>query len=170
MKRSLIYLATILILTSCGTGLRISKSDFQRIDNHFSGTFSDTSFKSKGKNYQPLTLTQIFEVFHIKAKTVSLQFNDSGYLQVSFNDSVIIYHGKFKKRGYYEFFLSKRRIAIPPLIPFIYGSRNIDRIRIGLTKNNALIVYNWWVVDGNLFLFAGGGGGWSIDYFNRTGN
>ena len=57
------------------------------------------------------------------------------------------FQGKFSKRGFYEIFLRNKKIEIPPFIPIIYSNRDINRIRIGLTVNNDLVIANKWARD-----------------------
>ena len=67
------------------------------------------------------------------------------------------FQGKFRKRGYYEIYLRKKNIQIPPLFPIIYSSTDILRIRISLTKEKDLIIDIYKNRGGNIFLMAGGG-------------
>ena len=68
----------------------------------------------------------------------------------------MIYEGKFKSRGKYKITLVKERVQVPPLIPIIYGTNHIDKIRIKLMDNGDLIVKEYFRKEGNVFLITAG--------------
>jgi hypothetical protein len=172
MKQTL-YILTIVVLSSCGTGMKISKKDFSSIDNKFSATFNNKSQTTKGRYYHSSnpTILDFFELYKINADTVQFRFDMANRLLLTFKDSLgvrtEIFEGNFKKNGYYEIFIRKYKKEIPPFFPFIYGVRDIQRLRIGLTKENELVIDNKWARDGNIFILAGGGSGRYRSYFKQ---
>ena len=155
MTKTIILFALIYLFSSCGTGLKISKSKYKQIDNNFSGTFVNQPSESKGRNYDP-TILKLFEIYNVKADSVYLKFNEDGKLLVIFHDSLHtrteIFEGRFRKKGYYEIYLRKKRIYIP----LIYSSVNVYRIRIASTIESNLVIDNLSQQNGNIFLLAGG--------------
>jgi hypothetical protein len=179
MKYILIIIAAICILCSCGTGLQISKAEFKPIDKNFSGTFVNKPYRSKSRDLLmppemfAQTVLQLCHIYHLKADSVLIKFNTKGQLQVTFvdsngNDSSKLFDGVISKNGYYEVYLSKIREDIPPLFSIIYGYHDMDRIRIGLTKSNDLIIDNMWEYYRTIFIFGDGGSGRSQNYFKAT--
>lgn len=155
----------IAVVSSCGTGLKINKSDFTPIDNSFKGTFENKSLLTKGRNNYNLrtTILGFFEVYNSNADSIRVHFDTDNKLVLSFRDSLGVrtatFNGQFKKRGHYEIFIRKYKKEIPPFFPIIYGTRDIKRLRIGLTKEMELVVDNKWARDGHIFILAGGGSG-----------
>lgn len=163
MLKYITGILSVFILSSCGTGLRIGRKDYAPINNRFNATICNNPFKTKGRTYSELTLLDMFDLFRLHSDSISLHFDEKEKLVLIFNDSLLkrteIFEGRFKKKGYYEIYLRYKKKEIPPFVPIIYGYRDIDRIRIGLTKENNLVVDNKWARDGNIFILAGGGSG-----------
>lgn len=170
MAKTILTILNIFLFCACGTGLKINKSNFKPINNNFSGSFKNFSYKTKGRNYDP-TLLNLFNIFDIASDTIIFKINSNGQLQLTFKDSLKIkteiFKGNFSKKGYYEIYFRKIKKEIPPLVPIIYGYRDIDRIRIGLTINNDLVVDNKWATDGNIFILAAGSAGRSQSFLKK---
>ncbi len=168
---------------SC-TGLGIKKSDLLTIDTKFSGDFKDASFMFSKRSAIPFpvidtsmeeqrtmsSLLFLNGALTSGAATISLNINAEENLQVTYRDSLHvmrteIYEGKLKKSGFYEIFLFKERIEIPPVIPIIYSKVNIGRLRIGMTKERSLIVDTYFTHGGNIFIFAAGSSSRKQYYF-----
>jgi hypothetical protein len=170
MSRIIFYISIAALFYSCGTGLRIKRSEIKPIDNTFSGKFINTSYKSKGGNYYP-TLSKRFGFSMYKIDTISMKLVNINTLQISFNDSLttrtITYNGKISQRGYFEIYFRKYKKEIPPFIPFSYSSLDIERVRIGLSVENDLIIDNKWERSGNILILGSGGRGRTQNYFKR---
>ncbi|MGP8216057.1 MAG: hypothetical protein ACLQQ4_10870 [Bacteroidia bacterium] len=180
MKPFLIPIA-VFLLCSCGTGLKINKSEFKAIDRDFSGTFLSQPYKSSGsysftsEKMYAQTLPQLFGISHSdESHSFSFKINTSGQLQVTFADSggnytEKLFDGILTKKGYYEIYLRNKNMEFPPFFPVVYNQCDIDRIRIALTKSNDLIVDNLWENDDSILLFFGtGDSGRSQNYFKAT--
>jgi hypothetical protein len=157
---------TIMIFCSCGTGLKTGKSGFEPISHDYSGAFNNIPYLTTGKSYlskeafPPLTILNHFDTTHIRTKTVLVTFNSKIQLVITYKDSLTTgsatFDGKFSKKGYYEIFFSKKKIEIPPIIPIFWSHRDINRLRIALTKSNDLVIDRKRVLDGNFFFIGGG--------------
>jgi hypothetical protein len=171
LKRITIIFLITQLLSSCGSGLKVEKESFVPLSHKFKGVFLNKPYHSKGKNPHPPTLLDRFELYPepISPDTIYISFNQNENLEVSYRSlggtNTEIFQGKLSPRGYYELYLRRDKKEIPPVVPFIYGSRDIDRIRIALTQNGDLIIDNKWAHDANIFLFAGGGKGRNQDFF-----
>ena len=170
----IVFTATILLLYSCGTGMSLSKKDFSPIDKKFLGIFENRSSLTKGRHYsssQP-TILDFFELYKIAADSIHFHFDSDDKLTLTFNDSLRLrtekFDGKFRGKGYYEIFIRNHKREIPPLFPIIYSTRNIKRLRLGLTNDNNLVIDNKWARDGNILLFVGGGGERYQSYFRQV--
>lgn len=171
MVRNIIFMALLVLLASCGTGLKISKSDFNPIERGFSKSFANQSFKTSksitGSTTGP-KLLELFGVSETEAELVILTFkNDS--LELTYIDKSVVktqsFQVKHKHKGYLETLSVNKKIQIPPFLPFLYSNVNFNRMRIGLTTNGELIVDNKWEKSGNVFIFMGGAGGRTQYFF-----
>jgi hypothetical protein len=154
--------------------MSLSKKDFSPIDKKFLGIFENRSSLTKGRHYsssQP-TILDLFELYKIAADSIHFHFDNDDKLTLTFNDSLRLrtekFDGKFRRKGYYEIFIRNHKIEIPPLFPIIYSTRNIKRLRLGLTNDNNLVIDNKWARDGNILLFVGGGGERYQSYFRQV--
>ena len=173
--KSIVYVIVIIIFSSCSTGMKIRTKNFIEITNDFSGTFNVNphNVQSKHKtNFKP----EILFLFNIdnkvlKAKKVHINFDKNHDLVVSYKGLLGIetkhFNGKFNKKGYYEIHISKERITVPPLFPILYSRTNIDRIRIGLSKNGNLIIDKYLNRTSNIFLLAGGSVSRSQSFYKK---
>jgi hypothetical protein len=145
--------------------MKISKKNFKPITAEYSGTFQNNSHHTTGKSYlekEKFPPRSLLNHFHILLNTdsVHLAFNSNKQLVLIYKDSMttrtLVFDGKFSNKGYYEIVFHKKKIEIPPIIHVLYSHREIERLRIALTKNNELMIDCKYVLDGN-FLFVGGG-------------
>lgn len=171
MVRNISFMALLALLTSCGTGLRISKSDFKPIESDFSKSFANQSFKTS-KSIDGITngpkLLEQFGVSASDAEMVSLIFkNDSLDLVYTEKSAVkkLSFQVKHTRKGYLEILSVIKKIQIPPFLPFLYSNVDYNRTRIGFTINGELIIDNKWEKSGNLFIFMGGAGGRTQYFF-----
>ena len=170
-----VSLISLLVFSSCGNGLQIKKRNFKKMNTAFSGKFINGSVRSKKSSAIPFRSTDtsaadertissllfLSDMLVSNADTVYLKLDANENLKVTYRDSLHvvrteIFEGKLRKKGFYEIYLFKERIEIPPVIPIIYGKVNIGRLRIGLTKNNNLIIDAYFTHGGNIFIFAVG--------------
>jgi hypothetical protein len=168
LTRTVIFIATFLLLSSCGTGLNVRKSQLKYFDKNFSATVDNNSFKIQGRRYGNPTLLELLEIYPVNTDSVSIKFIDSLKLQVSYMDSGTvmkkIFNGQFSKNGYYEIFLRNES----KVIPIIYSGHNINRIRMALTIQGDLIVDNEWNESGHILMLGAGDSGRRQSYFKTT--
>jgi hypothetical protein len=166
-----------MILYSCGSSRRINKSDITPIGNYYSATFNNQSYSPEGKHYIPkgswpdLSILGYFEILNANADKVSISFDSIGQIVLrSYSDSLLTktqsFKGRFTRQGYYEIFLRKEKVEIPPLIPILYSRRDIYRLRIARSKNNDLIIQLKFIRDGNLLIFGAGSSDKILSYFH----
>ncbi|MBC8111037.1 MAG: WG repeat-containing protein [Verrucomicrobia bacterium] len=150
MKISYILLIVILTLSSCGT-MRFSKtSDFGSINDikQLDGYYLNRANSGKGN------ILRCFNI-HEYADFVSITSIGTDKLKLVYdNDSAKqerIFTLETKKK-YFELYFSKQEL----IIPIIYSSISIDRIRIGKTKNGKLLIRKFVEQGGNLLLLGAG--------------
>ena len=171
MTKNLIFILTTLVLSSCGTGIGVSRTYLSPIDNKFKATFDNQSYLTEGGNYynRQMKISDFFEFPKISTDSIHLYFDSNNKLVLIFKDSLGVrtetYDGKFNKKGFYEVYIRNYKKEIPPRVPIIYSVRDIKRLRIGLTKESELVIDNKWARDGHILLLAGGGAGRYRSYF-----
>jgi hypothetical protein len=85
--------------------------------------------------------------------TINLE-NDTTIKLMYYNDSTYnerLFNGKMTNK-YFEIYFSKKSF----LIPLIFSSNDIDRIRIGISKERKLLIRNFINLSGNILFFGGG--------------
>ena len=133
------------ILNSCGSGLHIPKDEAKPIVISLSDTFYNGCHASKYSDLRP----SILELFNISDdstyQVVHFSFVDHKHLRLVAIDSVNpenkkewVFKGKFKKPGYFKIKLYNYSF----FIPFLYEQHVYDKIRIGLTVDNSLVIRN----------------------------
>ncbi|TPN86788.1 hypothetical protein [Aquimarina algicola] len=156
------FLSCLFLLCSCGTGLKISSEHQQKITSNFSGTFANTSYilQYKEKAKSEIGILSLFNIYDANTDSFSISFPKKNQMQLSYVDETgaktSYFEGKFTKRGYFEAYLIKQRIEIPPFFSILYSNVHIDRVRIGMTKKNELVIDKLYENGGNIFIFAGG--------------
>lgn len=172
MTKTVTLILAIFFLCSCGTVLSIRKSKVNYFNAQLSGTFDNIAFKVNGRRYGSPTLLDLFEIYNIRTDSVSVKFNGSEELELSYKDNEEkfkkeSFKGTFTKKGYYEVFLRNDKKEIPPLFPIIYGKYNVNRIRIALTIQGDLIIDNKWNKSGNILFLGVGDKGRRQSFFNK---
>lgn len=175
-KRNLFFILSIIwIFISCGTGLKISKEKLLIINSNFKETFINASHKTttiKTGIKRDSDILTLLNLENKKSDVVTISFSSKNELIIQYKDTLgsktEYLQGKFSNRGYYEIYLRKKNIQIPPLIPLLYSKIDIDRIRISLTKENDLIIDNYFSRGGNIFLLSGGGSTRHQYYFKQS--
>jgi len=169
-----LIISCLFIFVSCGTGLKVSKANYKKMDINFSGAFINSSFKTKTgtaipglstdiSNESKTTIASLLRLSDVKKSQtdpIIFKLNTDKNLVVTYVDSLQIqktkvFKGKLRKRGYYEYFHYKERVEIPPLFPIIYGEVHISRLRFGFSNNN-LVIDDYYISNGNIFIFAAG--------------
>lgn len=163
MKNTLIKalsILSILVFSSCATGMQIAKENFKPINTNFEGVFQNKQYNLIKEDEYTKTLASLLSLKD-KPKEIALHFNTKKELVVRYKDSLNnpkekILKGKLRNRGYYQVYLYKKRLEIPPLFPIIYSKVSITKIRIAMTKEDKLVI-DYISDDGmNIFILAGG--------------
>ncbi len=169
MTKTAIVLWVLFSLSSCGTGLQISKSKVMYFDNRFSAFVDNTAFKAKASRYGSPSLLGLFEIPHLSPDSVCIKFAPTQELVLQYWENgqkkEKSFKGQFKRKGYYEIFLDNYKKEIPPLFPIFFSSYNINRIRLAQMQNGDLIIDNRWNQSGNIFLLAAGSSGRRQSFF-----
>lgn len=176
MIRKTCLIAPICLLFSCGTGLKISQSDFEPIDKDFSESFVNQSFKTSKSMAGSISgpkLLALFGISNSDAETVTLTFKNNNLLNLVYKDSnltkTLTFEVRHARKGYLEMVLLNKKVQIPPIVPIIYSHVNTDRTRIGFTTNGDLVIDNKWERSGSFLIFLGGAGGRTQYFFKPSG-
>jgi hypothetical protein len=153
----------MLLFCSCGSGLQVKKSKVQPLTPFFSARIANVAYKiSSEKNFgkdQHELLTILHETT-VNIDSVSIFFNNNSQLTIEFNykgqEFSKTYEGRFSQKGYYEFYLEKNKIEIPPILPILYSKVHVERYRFCLTTNGDLVVDNFHENSGNIFILSAG--------------
>lgn len=170
--KNILFIVVLILLNSCGLGLRVSQSQLKPIENDFTKSFSNHSFKTSKSTVSSKTSPKLLELFGIpesEAELVSVLFrNDS--LELGYTDKSVLktvsFPVKQKSKGYLEILSVTKKIQIPPFLPFLYSNVDFNRLRIGITNNDELIIDHKWEKSGSVFIFMGGGGGRTQYFFS----
>jgi len=150
MKQVFRILIFVFTFTSCGTMRTFKTSDFSTINGvkNLEGDYLNLNSDRKS----------ILSLFNIReeANIITISSENSNEIKLTYyNDSTIrqerVFAGEMKK-NYFEIYFSNQK----KVIPIIYGNYNIDRIRIGKTKDGKLLIRNYYDNSGHI-LFLGGG-------------
>ncbi|MET3732774.1 WG repeat-containing protein [Moheibacter stercoris] len=153
-----ILLVSSLLLHSCGTYQFNRTKEFSKFEHSFSeidGEYYGYSIPTK-KQENPYNATLLFNLgiesdfFTIKYlgdNKVKIEYTDltnEGYIQKE-----LILEGKLKKR-FFEVYFNKKQL----IIPVLFSTIQIDRIRIGKDENGNLVLMNFYERSGNLFILS----------------
>ena len=195
MKKNLILFVISLLFSSCGTYQFFNTSDFGQIKDlsELNGIYlnEDTPqtkaqsilrmfWGNSERRLQMLTFFGCLECMDEDIHTaiairrsidsVTIQFSDNHTLLVfySVNGTVLSTELKGKKkRKYFEIYFHKNQF----IIPFIYGSVSVERLRIGRhKKTNDLLIRDLSEQMGWLLFIAGGYGGERPYVYKRIGD
>ena len=141
-------------------------------DSQFTGTFKNNAYDVNGRRYGSPTLLDLFEIYNVKADSVSMFFDKSGQLELTYTDSEgkfkkENFKGAFEKKGYYQIFLHNDKKQVPPGFSIIYGKYNVNRLRLAGTMEGNLIVDNQWNQGGNILFLGVGDKGRRQSFFSR---
>ena len=161
-----------MVMHGCGSGMKVSKADLKPLAAGFTGTFQVDPVPSKHRQKQDRNLLWIFEVPNMTGDTVNLSVDQQGKVTLHFMDGasrgIEQCNGRFSKHGYVEVFTRKEIKEVPPLVPIIRGSRQVNRIRMALSKDGSLVIDSKWENTANIFLMAGGGSGRAQYFFKAV--
>jgi hypothetical protein len=163
LTRKLTIAIIISTFYSCGSGLKVNKSKVQILTPLFAARIANTPHKitpEKEFSKVNLKLLAIFRETTEDIDSLDIYFNSNKELTLEFKyngqEFLKTFKGQFSKRGYYEFYLDKKKIEIPPIFPILYSKVNIDRYRIGLTTEGDLIVDQLHENMGNILIISAG--------------
>lgn len=152
MKKLLLLIAFGLF--SCKSYKEIKDKELAPITSKSLGEFQSISNQKEKTEYQ-VSIQQLFNIKNLDSVVkVVINKNDEveiHYKNVLGGNEIEVFKGKFKK-NYFEVYLDKKRIFFPP----IYYKSNINRLRIGLTQNNELVINQHYDYSGMFMLFAAG--------------
>lgn len=144
-----------------------------RLDTTVVAWVCNQPYRFRMPGYQSPTVLSLFQIREIRTDSVSIRFDDSQTLRLTYLDSAIVkqetFHGRFTKRGF-KIIFSNKRLEIPPFIPIILGKYNVNRITLALGTNNSLVIKNTWNQGGNIFIFGSGDSGTRKSYFTILGS
>lgn len=159
-------LAIILVfsLFSCKSYKEIKDKDLVVFSSKSLGEFHVMSNLKKKTDYQ----ISVQELFGLKNSDsiIKVVFSNKDAIEIHYKNvlggnEVAAFNGKFKKH-YFEVYLDKKRIFFPP----IYCKTKINRLRIGITITNQLVINRHYDYSGMLMLFAAGNSGNKQYVFN----
>lgn len=152
MRKSVIIV--LFGLFSCQSYKQIKDKELVPITSKSLGEFQSISNQKEKTEYR-VSIQQLFNIKNLDSVVkVIINKNDEveiHYKNVLGGNEIEVFKGKFKK-SYFEVYLDKKRIFLPP----IYCKSNINRLRIGLTQNNELVINQHYDYSGMFMLFAAG--------------
>lgn len=149
-------LALIIVFSffSCKSYKEIKDKELVVFSAKSLGEFHSLSNQKKKTDYQ-ISIQELFEIRNLDtivkiiiSKNEEIEIH---YKNVLGGNEVAAFTGKFKK-NYFEVYLDKKRIFFPP----IYCKTNINRLRIGFTQNQELVINRHYDYSGMFLLFAAG--------------
>jgi hypothetical protein len=149
MKHILKTLIFAFVFTSCGT-MRFNKtSDFAKIKDvkdleGYYLNFGDGDGKSILSCFNVREYADFVTIASDNPKEIKLIYFNGSTKQEQ------VFKGRMKKK-FFEIYFSKLQIIIPPILSII----DIDRIRIGKTKDGKLLIRNLIDQNGNLLVITG---------------
>lgn len=152
MKKIVIIM--MFTLFSCKSYKVIKDKELVQLSSESKGEFQAVSNKKDKTDYQ-VSIQQLFAIKNLDTIVkINISKNDEieiHYKNVLGGNEIATFKGKFKKH-YFEVYLDKKRIFFPP----IYCKNNINRLRIGLTQNQDLVINQHYDYSGMFMLFAAG--------------
>ena len=152
MKYFFELLVFVLIFTSCGT-MHVGKtSDFSSINDEKS--LNGYYLNRIKTNYYTRSILSCFNIKDYADFVTIVSEKPNEIKLIYHNDSTKqekVFIGEMKK-NYFEIYFSKRQTVIP----LLYSSYDIERVRIGKSKEGKLLIRDYSCQSGNLLLFAAG--------------
>lgn len=145
---------SVLILTSCGTSIKLSNEDLNEFDTASGFYFNNYPYLAEQTNYRFPSLLDAFKIYENPKGWVYLDFTDDEELRISYQNQrgKLISHtceGKFKD-NYYEIYFHRINAGIPP----IYWQIRIDRMRIAIHKEEGNLMINHKFKNGKYYFFG----------------
>lgn len=144
----------------------------QRLDQASVVLVRDRPYRFERPEYGQPTILSLFQIKNTTTDSVSIQFDDSRTLRLTYLDSTtmkqVTWPGRFTNRGFKIIFSNERK-EFPPFIPIIFGTYNINRITLALGTNNDLVINNIWNHSGHFLLFGSPYSGSRKSYFTLLG-
>jgi hypothetical protein len=139
---------------SCKSYKEIKDKELVVFSSKALGEFHSLSNKKKKTDYQ-ISVQELFG-FKNSDSIIKVVFSKKDAIEIHYKNvlggnEVAAFNGKFKKH-YFEVYLDKKRIFFPP----IYYKSNVNRLRIGLTKNQELVINQQYDYSGMFLFFAAG--------------
>lgn len=171
-NRVFILILSTFLIYSCGT-YRINNTsdleeilDLEKLNGQY---FAYSEIRTKDEFSQ--NALGIFNVFKENTDFINLTFEEPNKLKLNYlidtNEGTVekevLFEGKRKKK-FLEIYFSKKQF----LIPIVFNSVYIDRIRIGQDRNGDLIIRNLHDNSGNILFIGGGSGGEKAYYFKKS--
>ena len=152
MKSFCELLVFVLIFTSCGT-MRVNKtSDFAAINDAKS---LDGYYLNRIKSdYYARSILSCFNIKDYADFVTIVSENPNEIKLIYQSDSTKqekVFTGEMKK-NYFEIYFSNRKFVIP----LLYSTYDIERIRVGKSKDGKLLIRDYSCQCGNLLLLAAG--------------
>jgi len=154
MKYILGIFVFVFTFTSCGTMRRFKTSDFSTINSvkGLEGNYLN-------RNSERISILSCFNIRE-EANFITIISENPNEIKLTYiNDSSIIQERIFTGemgKNYFEIYFLKQQ----SFIPILYSSCNIDRVRIGKTNDEKLLIKKFVDQSGNLLFF---GGGYSVE-------
>ena len=145
-------LVVAFIFTSCGTMKFNKTSDFLSI--YDTKSLEGYYLNRIRTNYTARSILSCFNINDYADFVTIVSENPNEIKLIYYNDSTKqekVFIGEMKK-NYFEIYFSKRQIVIP----LLYSSYDIERIRLGKSKEGKLLIRDYSCQSGNLLLFAAG--------------
>lgn len=144
----------VFCLFSCKSYKEIKDKELVVFSSKSLGEFHSLSNPKEKTDYQ-ISIQELFNIKNLdEIVKVIITKNDEieiHYKNVLGGNEVAAFKGEFKKH-YFEVYLDKKRIFFPP----IYCKSNINRLRIGLTQNQELVINQHYDYSGMFLFFAAG--------------
>lgn len=156
MKIFILTLCSTLLI-SCYSELYIAKPNRAVLSKGFKAKLnSKPEFVRSNRQQVNNSVFELFGLYGLNSDSVKIEIPDSNHLMLSYTSSLITdtitFEGNFKKNGAFQIQFAKQNI----MIPIIYSRTNINKVRIGLTKDRKIWINKYFDNTGNIFLIAGG--------------
>jgi hypothetical protein len=122
-----------------------------------------------GRIGKPKSIPAVFEWHDVSTDHLLLRTDSAGVVHLTLVHGLDTitrsYSCTRSRRGYYELYLEKDVVEIPPFIPILYSRCDLSRLRLAMTAAGELVIDHKWANDGNILFLAGGGRGRTQYYF-----
>lgn len=149
-----ITLIIVFALFSCKSYKEIKDKELVALTSKKLGQFQSISNQKEKTDYR-VSIQELFEIKNLDS-VVKVVINKNEEIEIHYKNvlggnEITAFKGKFKK-NFFEVYLDKKRIFFPP----IYCKSNINRLRIGMSEQNDLVINQHYDRSGMFMLFAAG--------------